>query len=578
MDERGEHRKFSDLAKYVRKSPPWWAYILPILALLTVDYFLIGSLYVVIFGILGSYLLVIALDSLFFVITRFSFPFRRIIFLDFTSLLIWNLFFWVIYFLHVFQSYEIAIMISISSTALLRILIFFIYYSDNIIKSTIPALNYTFSSIVALTVIFRDYYVLVPFILSSIVYVIAGFIFIKSTTKGFAREYGESPTKLIKFFLNYQNESSENKIGERFFKRMYRSKRTVPVKVIDIRRSNGTRKVLLVFPYIHPGPFGTLGSSDLPARLQSRLNDLGSDLMVFHTTTTNSNNCSGESDIDSISNAVRRSLDHMEYVTTMSRFKKLSVGKIAIGILKFGDFGIGSIIPEKISFDDVSLKEGLKLIHSVEKSTLKNFAPIDAQNYFHERAPELHDCSTLSNAFIREFSKLPSKYPAKIGYGHVAPSMPDLASVGIQALVFDTGDKLNTIVLTDSNNITREAIKACEEKLKELVSSVEIYTTDNHYVNAGTLNINPLGIAGNLSEISDYVYAAVNKAIQNTEEVSVGMATEEAQVRMGDENAFQKLIGSVFASLKTAKYSIIITISSSVALSVLMFRFLVTFV
>ena len=578
MDEPGEHRKFSDLAKYVRKSPPWWVYVLPILALLTVDYFLIGSLYVVIFGILGSYLLVIALDSLFFVITHFKFPFKRIIFLDFTSLLIWNIFFWVLYLLHVFQNYEIAIMISISSTALLRTLIFFVYYSDNIVKSTIPALNYTFSSIVALTVIFKDLYVLVPFILSSAVYVAAGVIFIKSTTKSFAQEYGESPTKLIKFFLNYQNESGENKIGERFFKRMYRSKRNVPVKVIDVKRLDGSRKVLLVFPYIHPGPFGTLGSSDLPARLQSRLNDLDSDLMVFHTTTTNSNNCAGESDIDSISDAIRRSLDHMDYVTTMSKFKKLTVGKLAIGIMKFGDFGIGSIIPEKMSFDDVSLKEGMKLIHSVEKNTLKNFAPIDAQNYFHERAPELQDCSTLPNAFNREFSKLPSKYPARVGYGHVTPSMPDLASMGIQALVFDTGDKINAIVLTDSNNITREAIEACEEKLKDIVSAVEIYTTDNHYVNAGTLNINPLGISGNLSEISDYVYAAVNKAIQNIEEVSVGMATEEAQVRMGDENAFQKLMGSVFSSLKTAKYSIIITISSSVALSVVMFRFMVAFV
>ena len=162
---------------------------------------------------------------------------------------------------------------------------------------------------------------------------------------------------------------------------MYRSKRNVPVKVIDIKRQDGTRKAIIVFPYIHPGPFGTLGSSDLPARLQSRLNDLNSDLMVFHTTTTNSNNCAGESDIDSISDAVRRSLDHMDYVNTMSKFKKLTVGKLAIGIMKFGDFGIGSIIPEKMSFDDVSLKEGMKLIHSVEKSTLKKLRPY--------RCPEL---------------------------------------------------------------------------------------------------------------------------------------------------------------------------------------------
>ncbi|HLH86273.1 MAG TPA: DUF2070 family protein, partial [Thermoplasmataceae archaeon] len=364
--ERGT-RPISDLSKYVKRSPHWSYLFALILLLVGVYYVLLRNIYVVFFGVLGPFLILIGLDYAFSRVSNAHFPMRRIMFLDFVSFLISTIFFLILYFSRLFSSVEIMLMISISSATLLRVLIFYTYYSDSPAKFVIPSLNYTYGAVFSLTIIFREWIFIIPFFVSSIIYILGGIAFVKSSTREFNREYGISATKIIQMFLNYGNSPDGNKVGEEFFKKIYRHVVRVPVKVMDVKRMDGTRMVTMVFPYVHPGPFGTLGSSDLPIRLQRYLSDLGADLMVFHTTTTNSNNCAGEEDVQAIAQATRNALKSVKYEDTISRFKRISVGKYVIGMQRFGSYALGSIIPEKEPFDDVVLKEGLKIMHHVER-------------------------------------------------------------------------------------------------------------------------------------------------------------------------------------------------------------------
>lgn len=573
-----DNKAFSDLTKMVKKSPHWSILSAFTGLVLFIDYLLLRNLFIVIVGILGSYLLVIALDILFVKITKAYFPIRRIFYLNFMSLGLSSIFFWIIYFIHLFQSLESLLMVSISSATLLRVLIFYTYYSDKLSKFFVPALNYTYAAIFALSLAFRDLITIIPFIISSIVYVIGGIIFVKSSTKEFSKEYGESATKIIQMFLNYNNNEASLEVGNKFFGKIYAHSRRVPVKVIDVLRPDNSRLVTMVFPYVHPGPFGTLGSSDLPLRLQHRLSDLGNDLMVFHTTTTNSNNCSGDEDIDEIASGIRFCLKDMEYTNTMSRFKRLNVGKYVIGMQKFGKYGFGAIIPEREPFDDVKLKEGLEIMHHVEKQALREFAVIDAQNFFTEKAPELDNCEGMDNAFSRELNRLESKFPARLGYYRLHEPMPELGSMGVQAIVTETGGKYQAIVLTDSNNITREAVELAREMVKNEVQTLEIYTTDNHYVNANNLDINPLGRGENAIIAADLIKRTVLMAKNGVGDVRIGMKSHTVKVKMGEENTYQRLTESVFNSLKTAKYTIIITIPSSIIASIAIFRFVLPYI
>ncbi|AKA49635.1 hypothetical protein IX51_11565 [uncultured archaeon] len=570
MEANHKSRTFAELSRFIYRSPHWRNLAIPTIAIFLIDFFLLKDVFLVGVGIAGSFLLVLLIDWIFVKAAKFVFPFRRIMFLNFLSLLIWSIFFWIVYLIH-FTTTEYLIMISLSLVSFVRVIILYGYYSENSSKTIFPSLNYTYAAIIALYLVFRDPATIVPFLLSSLVYITAGAIFVKRSTRKFIEEFNESPTEMIKFFLNYKSVVNSERIGQRFFEKIYRHSRKVPVKVMDIVSANGKRKVTAVFPYIHPGPFGRIGSSDLPERLKTSLAELDTDLMVFHTTTTNSNNCRGDQDVDSIAEGIRKAMEGMKYSDTMSKFKKITVGKYVVGMQKIGDFAYGALIPEKTPFDDVSLSEGLKVIDSVRGSCLKDFALIDAQNHFTEGVRELDDCSTFIPAFEREFSRMQTRFPARMGYGKVTPEIEGLATMGIQALVMNAGDTNQAIVLTDSNNVTTEVIERAREKTRSMVDGLEIYTTDNHVVNAGSLDMNPLGARCDVEELTDQVVVAVEKAMADVEDVRVAMATETVKVKMGDENSFQDLIELVFSSLKTAKYTLMLAIPLSIITSIVIF-------
>ena len=140
-EQEQEGKAFSDLTKMVKKSPHWSILVGLTALVLFIDYLFIMSLFIIIVGVLGSYLLVISLDVLFVRITKTHFPARRILYLNFMSFALASIFFWIISLIHLFQSLESLLMVSISSATLLRVLIFYTYYSDKLSKFFIPAFS-----------------------------------------------------------------------------------------------------------------------------------------------------------------------------------------------------------------------------------------------------------------------------------------------------------------------------------------------------------------------------------------------------------------------------------------------------
>ena len=110
-----------------------------------------------------------------------------------------------------------------------------------------------------------------------------------------------------------------------------------------------------------------------------------------------------------------------------------------------------------------------------------------------------------------------------------------------------------------------------KKKVDGLVSYLDIFTTDNHYVNQGTLDMNPLGERDDNEFVSDLIRESVEKAISNCEECIAGESSTDVTVSMGEENMFEKLLTSVFSSLKGAKYSIVGIVAVTVISSFLVF-------
>jgi putative membrane protein len=125
--------------------------------------------------------------------------------------------------------------------------------------------------------------------------------------------------------------------------------------------------------------------------------------------------------------------------------------------------------------------------------------------------------------------------------------------MGIQCLVFDYGNEKDGIILTDSNNISRDLMERVRTLLSGELRNIGIYTTDNHVVNAGSLDMNPLGESGDIDAIAEAIRDTVRSASENIEDVSAVYGSRKVNVRMGSEESYQTLMDTVFTSLSKAK-------------------------
>jgi putative membrane protein len=570
-----KEKTLAGLSRYIKKSPKPYYFVIPIFIMFLINGIILRNLQILSIMSILPFIFLLLIDAGSIKATNKKFNNSRIIYLDFISLSMVTLFFWFGVLLHsvILMPYYYILALAIAFPAFLRFLVLYIYYPTNIYMPTILSMNYTFSYIIIALIFYGINKIaikfIVPLIVATIIYIVFSYIFVLFTTNKFTTKYKSRPSELIDFFLNRDNDGA---IGEKFFRRVYNKKKQIPIITTNIKKED-ENLVTLVFPYVHPGPFGNLCTSNLPAKITA---DMGRDnIMVFHTATTNSNNCSGKNDIKNISDAVKDSIKKMRYSSFVSDFVKFNVDGYDVSLQKFGNSGISAVIPFQKAFDDISIDAGLKVVSALKKSGAENFALLDAQNSFIKDADELNNCDIIIDPLIKKFKLTESKYPAIIGYARNYENIDGLASMGVQVLTIKIDDHYNAIVLTDSNNISREIIKLARAGADKRVKNMDIYTTDNHVVNVGELDINPLGMHCEPEPVAELINKTILQSIENSAPVTVGTHTENITVTMGEENAFHNLMEIVHLSLRKAKYSISIILIISMLISAFSFRYII---
>ncbi|MGC8505957.1 MAG: DUF2070 family protein [Thermoplasmata archaeon] len=579
MDNDRTSRTFADLSAFLRRAPKFRYYPVPLIIITLIDILFTKKILETSVIILASFLLGSYADL---AVTRkwnFFFPFRRIVYLNFFTLGLSTIFFWALFAFHFMNISGIALLtFSFTLTAFVRSMVYYVYYGDNFRRAILPALVYPSITIITAFSVTLIYSMAISTTIAMIIFAFAGYVYANWTMGDFKREFGQSPVKVMNMFLNLHTMNSSNHEGLDFFYQLYSLEREVPISIIDVKSPEGERKLLMVFPYVHPGPFGSVGSSNLPEKLLIRLSDITPEIMVFHTATTNSNNCRDDLDVDSIAEGVRSAMELEEEISGISRFKKLNVGRIKMGLQRFGDVLLCAIIPENRAFDDIELEEGMKMMSALKESGARDSLIIDAQNFFSHGSSSLNDLSFLIPPSIREFKKMDTTLDFSMGYGRTFTETAGLGKLGVQAVVIRTGEKYNAYVLTDSNNILREIIDESRKLLKEEIDNVEIYTTDNHYVNKNTLDMNPLGQRDNPELIVELIVDAVIQAKSSLQKVKLYHGSSNVKVHMGEKEIFQKLQNVVFSSIRRAKYLLLLDFIPSLIVAILAFTYLMSII
>ncbi len=550
-------RNIADLGRFIMSSPRYRFYPLPMMVLLGLYYVILGDLVPVI-AIIVSFFGGICLDLIATKAAKAVFPLRRTFFLNFVVTLLWSLPFFLFSAVAglIGISFDFLILF-VAMTVMIRVITLYPYFSESAWKQLLPTFNTVIPFGVAYFALMHNSPHLAGFLVSIASFAVTGMLFTHFSTSPFVSKFNEKPVRAMNFILNLRSSSSSREMGNKLFESLYSKERDVPVKVIDILNTDGERKVTLVFPYIHPGPFGNFGSSNLPIRLSEKLEFLDGKVMVFHTATTNSNNCRGDDDITAVAESVRKAIDSSVTVNRISRYRRFKISGHVVGMLRLDDNALIPFIPEQKHFDDVFLNEAIDFENDLKKNGASEVITVDGQNSFRDHAPTLGELKRFLHGTLREFGRLSPKYVPVLGHSSVTFETPGLGPMGIQALALKTGDKTSVIVLTDSNNVERELIDRVRSSVKEPVDNLEIFTTDNHFVNETNLDMNPLGKRDDKDLVVSKVLETVSSAIRDAEEVRIKLGTSHASVHMGDESLFNSLQETIFKSLRRAKRIIV---------------------
>ncbi len=493
---------------------------------------------------------------------KFKFPPQRVLFLNLVSMYLSIVFYFIVIAIH-FLRPPIALLVAVTIIPFLRTMVYITFTNRNAILIHTLAISFSIFFSIYIVLIDPKYTIYIaPLILSSIVYALVSHLFIKLSVSKFVKEFSTDPIKILREFVNTVTaDISYNVILKNFFEDMYTT--LAPREISLIRFKSDAQNFTMVFPYVHPGPLGDLGSSNITAKLQRKHED--QKLLVFHTTTTHDDNCAGDSEMEKISKVLG---EHgKEYGYSYEPY----IGE-HLTFLPLGEGGIFFLSPDEPRFDDVKISEGRRIVRKAKSLGLKWAVAVDQHNNNMDEPKELADVTYLLKEVEHAVKGRKNKKSLLVAHSRAVPEFKDLGPGGISFVSATSGSKKMAIILMDGNNMEFALRQKVENSLQGY-DKILVCTTDNHVVNTNGLNVNPVGRFSDHDEIVKIV-KRLESETSDTKEAKIEYVKRDIWLKVAGENQWEKLNSVIKSSANRAKVLSVATIIFSIALSLIIFRIL----
>ena len=555
MNEAQRLRKFT----FTAPSP---VYDVPIILLAPIIFYLSSRniIFSVIYSISIAALLITDLVAP--LILKFKFGPKRSFLLDVIVIYLALVYYFIIIGIR-FLSPQNALMLSITTIPFVRTMVFFTFTERKFFITHALSMVFSIAFSICLAVLAPSFIIFVlPLLVSSLVYSLSSHLFVKISFSSFLKEFSIDPVKIVKELVNtVRSEISYNQVVMNFFEQIYTT--LVPREVTVLRATSDAGEFMMVFPYIHPGPLGDLGSSNITGKLQN--DHKGEQLMVFHTSTTHDDNCAGNEEVRKISKVLN------EKGSSFSNAFEPYFGKY-LTFVSLGDGGIFFISPDEPRFDDIKITEGRKIVRKARSLGLKWAVVVDQHNNNMDRPIENTDVSYLMDEVESSVRGRKKSYPL---YGRLVTSdfsAKDIGPGGIKFLTLTINDKKIAIILVDGNNMEFETRKRIEDSLHG-IDKILVCTTDNHIVNVDGLSVNPVGRSTD-AEILAKEIRGMAEEVGDVQALNIERVRRELRLKVAGEHHYEKLNEIIRKSINTAKIAGIAAIIFSFGLSLLIFKLL----
>ncbi len=402
--------------------------------------------------------------------------------------------------------------------------------------------------------------------LSAIIMLLAVFYSIKMINAPMKKNIGISSTDAASLFFE-QWMFGSNKMEEMILK----ISEQITTNVDWINLENDKLKLKLVTPYVHFGPFGTLGGSQFSELIPEKIGQS----IVFHAPVTRDYNPASEKSLDIIVKAIQT---QKMTKTIKGNILKIKTNNAYADVIRLNDYVIVGLSRAPNSTEDIDpgLGQAIKSIietqdlgvllidmHNCETNDIKPILPGSegAEEYL-----------TLAKEISNKIKSL-KLYDIKIGYSEIKQSELSkkiqfkIAGAGIKIISFILKNKTYTMVVLDSNGITPKA----KEILNQL--ECEVYTTDTHAVNTVKGVINPI-TEKEVMEIKELIKTAIHNSINNAQEMKGAYNSKKIILNVLGRNKTTEIVTTLNATIAMIKIIIPMIIILSIIVIMWMLSYL----
>jgi putative membrane protein len=318
------------------------------------------------------------------------------------------------------------------------------------------------------------------------------------------REFQSSGVSLIRPLLDHvgQRDPEATRALEAFFLRATVTA-DARVDILAFGR-DGKIRATLALPTVHPGPFGALGSSDLPRKLEEFLGPGAGTVLVPHTPSDHDLDLPSEAEVERIGAACRELLRELPSPSEGRSGPLVSPypGSLARAQILRG-VALVLVSQAPAPTDDIAFSVADRITREIGREGGPPVLLVDAHNSYIEGKGDIAYGSPAAEKLLvdAKAAVAAARAAARDGPVEVGVAVRSGYSIGrdgigpqgLRALVVRAGGATTGYVLIDGNNLVAGEREPIVEELVRGVDVAEVMTTDNHVVHEADGGINPVG-------------------------------------------------------------------------------------
>lgn len=361
-------------------------------------------------------------------------------------------------------------------------------------------------------------------------------LLLRSVSRPMRREFGHDGLALLRPFLDTLKEHDPEGIAtvESFFDSLS-DRADLRVTVVGFHEAHGKIKTAWLVPSVHPGPFGQLGSSDLPRKAREAFTPVTKGVMVPHSPSTHDLDIPTTPEVTRLLDFARDLL--VKVTPGPARGSPLvsprpgSLARVQI----LGNTAIFVLTQAPAPTDDIDYALGEMLSQEAARAGFEAVAIIDAHNSYVENRGTIPFGSPQGFTLLRDAQdalaaakKATVEGPIRVGFAQrqgYTPEDDGLAAEGVTATVVEVAGKKTAYVLYDGNNLVEGLRDPLVKVLRTMVDDGEVMTTDNHAVHEVRGGLNAVGQRRDGNALAEDLKDVVARALRDMEPVRVGGAT-----------------------------------------------------